>query len=99
MLIIFKYFCHIQARERLASWGLQLDPRMVNWDGRRLPIEKVFFGKTHTLAGEEADWSRDAVKTQLISTVSCNLCCNLHASQKSMGESNTDSIKKPVRFF
>lgn len=42
---------------------------MVNWDGRKLPVEKIHFGKTQVLAGEEADWGRDAVKSRLISTV------------------------------
>lgn len=65
-------FCCIQAREILANWGLQLDPRMVNWDGRKLPVEKIHFGKTQVLAGDEADWGRDAVKSHLISTVSSN---------------------------
>ena len=60
----------MQAKEILANWGLQIDPQMIRWEGRRLPLEKVYFGKTTILAGEEADWGRDAVKQQLISTVS-----------------------------
>ena len=69
-IILFLFF---QAKEILANWGLQIDPQMVRWEGRRLPYEKILFRKAQVLAGEEADWGRDAVKQQLISTVSSQL--------------------------
>ena len=74
--ILLRHFRCIQAREILSDWGLQLDPRMVNWDGRKLPVEKIHFGKTQVLAGDVADWGRDAIKSHLISTVSSNYCLN-----------------------
>ena len=62
--------CSVQAKDILAGWGLQIDPKMIQWDGRRLPLEKIYFGKDTVLVGEDADWGRDVVRKQLISTVS-----------------------------
>lgn len=65
--------CHVsicQAREELENWGLQLDPRMVQLEGRTLNPEKIMFRNSTHLAGQEADWSRQAVKENVITAVS-----------------------------
>lgn len=59
-----------QAREELESWGLQLDPRMIQLEGRTLNPEKIMFKNSTQSAGPEADWSRHAVKEKVISAVS-----------------------------
>jgi len=66
-----------QALEELESWGLQLDTRMVDLQGRKLPPEKILFRKNTILANEEADWGRDAVKENVISAVSNCVHCIL----------------------
>ena len=59
----------MQAREQLENWGLQLDPRMIQLEGRNLPQEKILFKNASRLAGQEADWGRHAVKEHVISAV------------------------------
>jgi len=58
-----------KALEELESWGLRLDTRMVDLQGRKLPPEKILFRKNTILSNEEADWGRDAVKENVISAV------------------------------
>ncbi len=43
---------------------------MLNVEGRKLPVEKILFRKNTVLAGEDADWGRDAVRENVISAVS-----------------------------
>ena len=58
-----------QAKAELESWGLQLDPRMIQVEGRQLPPENIIFKNTSQPAGLEADWSRHATKELVISAV------------------------------
>lgn len=69
-----------QAREELDAWGLQLDPRMIQLEGRVLGQEKIMFRNATHPAGPEADWSHQAVKENVISAVSGGViyvCCVL----------------------
>ena len=50
-------------------WGLQLDPQMIQLEGRTLNPEKIMFRHAVHSAGHEADWSRQAVKENVISAV------------------------------
>ena len=63
-----------KAIEELDGWGLSLDSGLTELSGsqagRRLPMEKVLFRNRTVLAGDDADWSRDAVKEQQIVAVS-----------------------------
>ena len=43
---------------------------MIQMEGRTLNPEKIMFKNTTQLAGQEADWSRHAVKEKVISAVS-----------------------------
>ena len=43
---------------------------MIDIEGRKLPLEKIFFRNKTIIANEEADWGRDAVKEHVISPVS-----------------------------
>ncbi len=61
---------YVQARDELESWGFQLDPRMIQMNGRILDREKILFGRNKSiLANEEADWGREAVKEHVITPV------------------------------
>ena len=65
-------FTYSQARAELESWGFQLDPRMIQVEGRVLDREKILFGRNKSIvANEEADWGREAVKEQVITPVCC----------------------------
>ncbi len=60
----------VQARDELESWGFQLDPRMIQMNGRVLDREKILFGRNKSIvANEEADWGREAVKEHVITPV------------------------------
>ncbi len=60
----------VQARDELESWGFQLDPRMIQLDGRVLDKEKILFGRNKSiLTNDEADWGRDAVREHVITPV------------------------------
>ena len=63
-----------KAAEELEGWGLSLESGLMELSGsqagRHLPMEKVLFRKKTVLAGDDADWSRDAVKEQQIVAVS-----------------------------
>lgn len=63
-----------KAVEELEGWGLSLESGLTELSGsqagRHLPMEKVLFRKKTVLAGDDADWSRDAVKEQQIVAVS-----------------------------
>lgn len=51
---------------------------MTDLVGRKLNIEKILFRKNTVLAGEDADWGRDAVRENVISAVSplqCHVLC------------------------
>jgi aubergine-like protein len=62
-----------KAIEELDGWGISLDSGLTELSGsqagRRLPMEKVLFRNKTILAGDDADWSRDAVKEQQIVAV------------------------------
>ena len=60
----------IQAKEELSSWGVQLDHRLIQLQGRKLNPEKVLFRKNIIVASEEANWSREAVHENVMSAVS-----------------------------
>lgn len=60
---------------------------MIQLDGRTLTQEKIMFKDVSHLAGLEADWSRHAVKENVISAVSahthtcvhtCDMCTFIH---------------------
>uniref|UniRef100_UPI002DDDBD8F Piwi n=1 Tax=Ephydatia fluviatilis TaxID=31330 RepID=UPI002DDDBD8F len=59
-----------EASELLHSWGLVLDSRMLDMQGRRLPPEKILFKHSSIVANMEADWSRECLKEHVISAVS-----------------------------
>eukprot|EP00731_Ephydatia_muelleri_P025692 Em0017g775a len=59
-----------EASELLQSWGLILDSRMLDLQGRRLPPEKILFKNSSIVANMEADWSRECLKEHVISAVS-----------------------------
>jgi hypothetical protein len=44
--------------EELTSWGMEIDPRLVKIQGRRLPSEKIGLGRGETITDERADWTR-----------------------------------------
>ena len=52
--------------------------QMIDIEGRKLPLEKIFFRNKTIIANEEADWGRDAVKEHVISPVSA-VCPSLHS--------------------
>ena len=60
--------------EELDGWGLSLDSGLARLSGDRsgrcLPSEKILFNQRNVVAGDDADWSRDAVKEQQIVAVS-----------------------------
>ena len=66
-----------QAAELLQSWGLNLDARMLDLQGRRLPPEKILFKNSSIVANMEADWSRECLKEHVISAVSHPVCCHV----------------------
>ena len=59
--------------EELDGWGLSLESGLTELSrdraGRRLPVEKILFKKKTVVAGDDADWGRDAVKEQQIVAV------------------------------
>ena len=63
-----------KAIEELEGWGLRLDDGLTELAGpragRRLPMEKILFRNRTLLAGDDADWSRDAVREHQIVAVS-----------------------------
>ena len=63
-----------KALEELHGWGLSLDSGLAQLSGDRsgrcLQSEKVLFNQRTVVAGDNADWSRDAVKEQQIVAVS-----------------------------
>ena len=63
-----------KAMEELDGWGLSLDSGLAQLSGDRsgrcLPSEKILFNQRNVVAGDDADWSRDAVKEQQIVAVS-----------------------------
>ena len=46
---------------------------MIEFSGRALQQEKIFFKKNTVLAGMDADWGRDAVKENVITAVSTSV--------------------------
>ncbi len=59
----------MQAKEELDSWGLQLDPRMIQLEGRQLPPENIMFRSSTQTSGLEADWGKYATKENVITAV------------------------------
>ena len=53
--------------------------QMIDIEGRKLPLEKIFFRNKTIIANEEADWGRDAVKEHVISPVSAVCPLILHS--------------------
>nr|QOW64977.1 hypothetical protein [Lymnaea stagnalis] len=61
---------NLEAKAQLAVWGLELDSSTISISGRLLPMEKIYMGKREFTAGPQADWSREACRNELISSVS-----------------------------
>ena len=74
LLLLLLLLLLTQAIEELDGWGLRLDSGLAELSqdhaGRRLVPEKILFNKKTVVAGDDADWSRDAVKECQIVAVS-----------------------------
>ena len=83
-----------KAVAELDGWGLSMESGLAELSGdrsgRRLPMEKILFNDQTVVAGDDADWGRDAVKEKQIVAVSLcyvDLCCY----------SNNILLKVPLR--
>ncbi|XP_003704269.1 argonaute 3 [Megachile rotundata] len=73
-------------RTILAEWGLHLDTDIVQFKGRALESETIYFGNEVTFTPpphKPAEWSSTACRTALLRTPNLNNWCVLHCQKDS----------------
>ncbi|XP_033236662.1 protein argonaute-3 isoform X1 [Drosophila pseudoobscura] len=66
------------AREILDRWGLALFRNLNNLKGRQLDSEQIYFGKKVVTAGQNAEFSKDAVKNEMLEAIHLNNWIIIH---------------------
>ncbi|KAH3863467.1 hypothetical protein DPMN_026456, partial [Dreissena polymorpha] len=60
---------HDEARGELEKWGLQLDSKILDFEGRQMRQEEIQFRSNKVMSGHQADWSRAATNEHVITAV------------------------------
>ncbi|XP_062594439.1 piwi-like protein 1 [Saccostrea cucullata] len=59
-----------EAKKELTNWGLSFAENTIDIAGRQAQQEKIIFGNNYTcMAGPQADWSRDATRSKVLTPV------------------------------
>ncbi|KRG07860.1 uncharacterized protein Dmoj_GI26369, partial [Drosophila mojavensis] len=76
MLALDKYFKNVtendEAREILENWGLSLHKNYHNIVGRKIDSVQIYFAKHCISAGHNAEFSKDAVRNELLEVINLN---------------------------
>ena len=80
----------------MESWGLSLQPNLLQTMGRRLNSERIFFKDNSTVAGLDAEWSRELVKENVITAVPLKTWLLVFAKRDSAKAMDFMSMMKKV---
>lgn len=58
-----------EASKVLSDWGLRLEDATVSFEARVVPNEEIFFGNKTIKVNAQADWSRDACSSNVLTAV------------------------------